>query len=73
MKLSLSLLALILGVAGASLLSFDSEFRNFGYFFLLPSFLLTAYLAKSQDKNALILYSYHSLLCFTGIYQFFIK
>jgi len=65
-------LALILGVAGASLLSFDNEFRNFGYFPFLISAILSCYILSDKSKQLFWLNFVFGLINLNGIFQFFL-
>jgi len=71
--LTLSNLSLILGIAGASLLSFDTEFRNYGYVFFIPAFALSVGVLWDKDRSQAFLYAYHFFLSCVGFYQFFLK
>jgi hypothetical protein len=64
--------ALILGIAGASLLSFDSEFRNLGYFPFLISAILSCIVLWQKEKNLFALNAVFAAININGIFQFFI-
>lgn len=73
-----SRLAFVLGVTGASLLSFDSDFRNYGYFPFLIATCLTIYVLYDRDMKFKNMSLLHANLVFAGlhglgIYQFFLK
>jgi hypothetical protein len=70
--LNRSNLALILGIAGASLLSFDSEFRNLGYFPFLISAILSCMILYDKSKQLFILNAVFGLINLNGIIQFFV-
>jgi uncharacterized membrane protein YhhN len=69
---TLARLALILGITGASLLSFDSEFRNYGYFPFLISAIFSCMILWRKEKNLFALNAVFAAININGIYQFFI-
>jgi len=78
MKANLARIAFFLGIVGASLLSFDSEFRNFGYFPFLIATCLTIYVLHDSEMKFRDMSLLHANLIFAvlhvmGIYQFFLK
>jgi len=58
---------------GASLLSLDWEFRNFGYFFFLTSGIFSCVILYKGEKRLFFLNAFFTIVNANGIYQFFIK
>ncbi len=69
----LARVALVTGIAGASLLSFDFEFRNFGYFLFLISAVCSCKVLYENNKELFWLNFVFGLINANGIYQFFLK
>ena len=67
-----SFLALLSGIAGATLLSFDSTFRNVGYFPFLLSAILSCILLWKLNKQLFILNATFGVINLNGIIQFFV-
>ena len=65
-------LALILGIAGATLLSFDFELRNIGYFPFLLSAALSCILLWKVNNQLFTLNVIFAIINLNGIVQFFI-
>ncbi len=71
-------ISLIGGIAGASLLSFDTDYRNLGYFFLLVGCFATLKMMYHSEifrkNNSIFLQSLvFTFVNLNGIYQFFLK
>lgn len=74
----LARLAFFLGITGATLLSIDSEFRNFGYFPFLIATIFTIIVLYDKDMKFRDMSLLHANIVFAalhtlGIYQFFLK
>lgn len=61
-----------MGVAGATLLSFDFELRNIGYFPFLISAVLSCIILYDKSKQLFVLNAVFGLINLNGIIQFFI-
>ena len=68
--LMLASIALVFGIAGASLLSFDTDYRNYGYIPFLLSTLATVYLMAKVNRNIMFLNIFFSMLNINGIITF---
>ena len=65
-----SFLAMLLGITGASLLSFDFEHRNLGYIPFLISAILSCIVLYKKDHYLLTLNAIFAVININGIYQF---
>ena len=72
MKLAMPLarLALISGIAGASLLSLDFPGRNYGYILFLISAICSCIVLRKSNKELFWLNATFGLINLNGIYQF---
>jgi hypothetical protein len=61
---------MLTGIAGATLLSFPSEFRNYGYILFLMSGIASLYILRKDNKELFILNGFFCLININGIYQF---
>ena len=69
MKQAASFIALLTGIIGASLLSFDFEYRNWGYVPFIISGICTVFTLWKKDTSLVLLNLIFTLINANGIYQ----